>query len=160
MTKDSSSIPLIAARHIAPALKVDSKKQALQELAKLAAPVTNLPEHAIFDVLFAREKLGTTGVGHGIAIPHGKVENLDHVYGFFARLEKPIDFEAIDQKPVDLLFMLLAPADAGADHLKALAKVSRMFRNPAFCEKLRKSTDEKSIFTLLSACEKETDVAA
>jgi PTS system nitrogen regulatory IIA component len=155
-----SSMPLIAAKHILPALNAETKKQALQEFAKLAAPITGLPEHGIFDVLFAREKLGTTGVGHGIAIPHGKVEGLERVYGFFARLETPIDFEAIDGKPVDLLFMLLAPAEAGADHLKALAKVSRMFRNPAFCEKLRKLNDAKALYALLAACEKETDVAA
>jgi PTS system nitrogen regulatory IIA component len=153
-------MPLIAAKHILPALNAETKKQALQEFAKLAAPITGLPEHGIFDVLFAREKLGTTGVGHGIAIPHGKVEGLERVYGFFARLETPIDFEAIDGKPVDLLFMLLAPAEAGADHLKALAKVSRMFRNPAFCEKLRKLNDAKALYALLAACEKETDVAA
>lgn len=159
MSKDSSP-PLIAPKHILPNLKVEAKKQALQELAKLAAPITGLPEHVIFDVLFAREKLGTTGVGHGIAIPHGKVENLDRVYGFFCRLESGIDFEAIDEKPVDLLFMLLAPSEAGADHLKALAKVSRMFRNPSFCEKLRKSSDAKAIYALLAASEKETEAAA
>ncbi|HVY12070.1 MAG TPA: PTS IIA-like nitrogen regulatory protein PtsN [Alphaproteobacteria bacterium] len=159
MPKASSS-PLIALRHILPALAVDGKKQALHEIAKLAVPITGLAEHAVFDVLFAREKLGTTGVGHGIAIPHGKLEGLDRVYGFFARLEKPIDFEAIDGKPVDLMFALLAPAEAGADHLKALAKVSRMFRNPGFCDKLRKTDDAKALFALLSASEKETDVAA
>ncbi|MBI3419470.1 MAG: PTS IIA-like nitrogen regulatory protein PtsN [Proteobacteria bacterium] len=153
-------MPLIASKHIIAALNVETKKQALHELAKLAAPITGLAEHVIFDVLFAREKLGTTGVGHGIAIPHGKVEGIPHVYGFFARLAKPIDFEAIDEKPVDLLFMLLAPQDAGADHLKALSKVSRMFRNLSFCDKLRKLDDAKSIYALLSACEKETDVAA
>lgn len=159
MAKDSGT-PLIAARHILADLSVDSKKQALHELSKLAAPVTGLAEHLVFEVLNAREKLGTTGVGHGIAIPHGKAEGIDQVYGFFARLEKPIDFEAIDEKPVDLMFMLLAPAEAGADHLKALAKVSRMFRNPGFCEKLRTTKDAKSLFSLLSASEKETEQAA
>ena len=159
MAKDSGS-PLIAAAHILPALSVENKKQALEALSKLASPLSGLAEHLIFDVLNAREKLGTTGVGHGIAIPHGKAEGVDHVYGFFARLEKPIDFEAIDEKPVDLLFMLLAPAEAGADHLKALAKVSRMFRNPAFCDKLRKTSDAKAIYALLSASEKETEDAA
>lgn len=158
MAKDQS--PLIAPAHIIPALNSDTKKQALQELAKLAAPISGLPEHVIFDVLNAREKLGTTGVGHGIAIPHGKVEGIDHVYGFFARVEKPIDFEAIDEKPVDLMFMLLAPEGAGADHLKALAKVSRMFRNPSFCDKLRKTNDAKAIYALLASAEKETTVAA
>ncbi|NDE90456.1 MAG: PTS IIA-like nitrogen-regulatory protein PtsN [Alphaproteobacteria bacterium] len=149
---------LIGENHILFDLTVDNKIQGLRELAKLAAPVTGLSEHVIFDVLFAREKLGTTGVGHGIAIPHGKIENTDKVYGFFARLSQPIDFEAIDEKPVDLLFMLLAPHDAGADHLKALAKVSRMFRQKEFCEKLRAAKDNKALYALLS--EGEEDVEA
>lgn len=148
------------ATQIIPSLRVDSKKQALIEIARLAAPITGLGEHDIFDILFAREKLATTGVGQGIAIPHGKINNLDKVYGFFARLEQPIDFQAIDDRPVDLMFMLLAPHDAGADHLKALARVSRMFREPAFVEKLRGSRDAKTIHALLTASSKETDAAA
>jgi PTS system nitrogen regulatory IIA component len=151
---------LLAQGHIIPALKVETKQQALQEIARHAAAVTGLGEHVIFDVLFAREKLATTGVGHGIAIPHGKIENLDKVVGFFARLDQAIDFEAIDDKPVDLMFMLLAPHDAGADHLKALAKISRMFRNPAFVEKLRKTSDAKSLYALFCSSEKEADEAA
>ncbi len=145
---------------ILPSLRVDSKKQALIEIARLAAPTTGLGEHDIFDVLFAREKLATTGVGQGIAIPHGKINNLDKVYGFFARLEQPIDFQAIDDRPVDLMFMLLAPHDAGADHLKALARVSRMFREPSFAEKLRGSRDAKTIHAMFTAYSKETDAAA
>jgi PTS system nitrogen regulatory IIA component len=160
MTAKRADTALIALPHIVADLKVATKKEALLELAKLAAPITGLAEHTVFDVLNAREKLGTTGVGHGIAIPHGRVSGVDHVYGFFARLAQPVDFEAIDEKPVDLMFMLLAPQEAGADHLKALAKVSRMFRNTAFCEKLRKATDAKALHTLLCACEKETENAA
>ncbi len=160
MAKNAAPAPLLAANHVLHDLAVENKQQALHELSRLAAPITGLDAHVIFDVLFAREKLGTTGVGHGIAIPHGRAEGLERVFGFFARLEKPIDFDAIDEKPVDLVFMLLAPAEAGADHLKALAKVSRMFRNPSFCEKLRKSADARAITALLCACEKETDVAA
>lgn len=151
---------LIAPGHILASLKVETKKQALQALAQLAAPLTGVGEHVVFDALFAREKLGTTGVGHGIAIPHGKIEGIDRVYGFFLRLEAPVDFEAIDEKPVDLMFMLLAPQEAGADHLKALAKVSRMFRDPLFCQKLRKAQDGKSLYALLSEGEKETTKAA
>ena len=90
-------------------LKVTSKKQALQDLAKRAAEVSGLQERAVFDVLMERERLGTTGVGNGIAIPHGKLPNLDRLYGFFARLGQPIDFQAIDERPVDLIFVLLAP---------------------------------------------------
>lgn len=161
MTKrePSASSNLIQEGHLIANLEAVNKKQAITELAKLAAPITGLSEHVIFDVLFAREKLGTTGVGHGIAIPHGKVENVDKVYGFFARIEQPIDFEAIDEKPVDLLFMMLAPHDAGADHLKALAKISRMFREKAFCEKLRGAPDAKTLYALLSEGEKNVEAA-
>ena len=148
---------LIQPTHILCDLVVENKKQALQELAKLAAPLTGLSEHDVFDILFAREKLGTTGVGHGIAIPHGKIENADKVYGFFARLSQPIDFEAIDEQPVDLMFMLLAPHDAGADHLKALAKISRMFREKTFVAKLRSATDAKVLYALLSEGENPED---
>lgn len=156
--KDFSA--LLAPAHIAAGVDVGSKKQALQELSKMASAVTGLSEHGIFETLFAREKLGTTGVGHGIAIPHGKLENLDRVYGFFLRLDTPVDFEAIDSKPVDILFMLLAPHEAGADHLKALAKVSRMLRETAFCEKLRRAGDAKALYSLLAEGEKKIDAAA
>ena len=159
MSKRDASA-LLAPTHILPNLEAGTKKQALQEMAKMAAPITGLDEHVIFDVLFAREKLGTTGVGQGIAIPHGKVENLKQVYGFFARLAQPINFEAIDEKQVDLMFMLLAPHDAGADHLKALAKVSRMFRDPEFCSSLRKSDNAKTLYSLLAEGEKNVDAAA
>ena len=109
---------------IIPALRVTSKKQALQEISKRAAELIHLPERAIFEVLVERERLGTTGVGHGIAIPHGKLANIDRLYALFARLETPIDFDSIDEQPVDLICVLLAPETAGADHLKALARVS------------------------------------
>lgn len=131
-------------------LKATSKKQALQELARRAAVITGLHERAIFDVLLERERLGTTGVGHGIAIPHGKLANLDRLYGLFARLDAPIDFDAIDEQPVDLVFLLLAPESAGADHLKALARVSRLLRDRAFCEKLRGSSNGDALYALLT----------
>lgn len=130
-------------------LRATSKKQALQELAQKAARVTGLHERAIFDVLLEREKLGTTGVGSGVAIPHGKLAELDKLCGVFAKLEKPIDFEAIDERPVDLIFMLLAPASAGADHLKALARISRLLRDDATCEKLRGSDTAEAIYAIL-----------
>jgi PTS system nitrogen regulatory IIA component len=97
-----------------------------------------------------RERLGTTGVGHGIGIPHGKLPELDRLYGLFARLETPIDFDAIDEHPVDLIFVLLAPETAGADHLKALARVSRLFRDRAVCEKLRGTDSAEAIYALLT----------
>lgn len=131
-------------------LRVTSKKQALQELAKKAAELTGQPERALFEVLMERERLGTTGVGHGIGIPHGKLPELDRLYGLFARLEKPIDFDAIDEQPVDLIFVLLAPETAGADHLKALARVSRLFRDRSVCEKLRGTESSEAIYALLT----------
>jgi len=134
-------------------LKASSKKQALQELAKRAADITGQPERAIFDVLIERERLGTTGVGNGIAIPHGKLSTLNRVYGLFAKLERPIDYDAIDERPVDLMFLLLAPEQAGADHLKALAKVSRMLRDAETCQKLRGCTTADAVFALLTSSE-------
>jgi PTS system nitrogen regulatory IIA component len=131
-------------------LRVTSKKQALQELAKRAAEITGQPERAIFEVLIERERLGTTGVGNGIAIPHGKLTNLDRLYGLFARLEAPIDFDAIDEQPVDLICVLLAPETAGADHLKALARVSRLLRDRAVCDKLRGTDSAEAIRALLT----------
>ena len=131
-------------------LRVTSKKQALQELAKRAAGLTGQPERAIFEVLIERERLGTTGVGNGIAIPHGKLADLDRLYGLFARLETPIDFDAIDEQPVDLICVLLAPETAGADHLKALARVSRLLRDRAICDKLRGTDSAEAIRALLT----------
>jgi PTS system nitrogen regulatory IIA component len=131
-------------------LKASAKKQALQELARRAATFTGVHERQILEVLLEREKLGTTGVGHGIAIPHGKLNSLDRLYGMFARLDAPIDFDAIDEQPVDLIFLLLAPESAGADHLKALARVSRLLRDRAFCEKLRGSSSSDALYALLA----------
>ena len=130
-------------------LKATSKKQALQDLAKRAAEVSGLHERAIFDVLMERERLGTTGVGNGIAIPHGKLASLDRLHGLFARLEQPIDFHAIDERPVDLIFVLLAPENAGADHLKALARISRLLRNNGICDKLRGTDSAEALFAIL-----------
>lgn len=141
---------LIGPRAIVPSLKVTSKKQALQELAKRAARVTGEPERAIFEVVIERERLGTTGVGHGIAIPHGKLPGLTRLYAIFARLDTPIDFDAIDEQPVDLICMLLAPETAGADHLKALARVSRLLRDRSTCEKLRGADNSEAIHALLA----------
>ncbi|GAB4354113.1 MAG: PTS IIA-like nitrogen regulatory protein PtsN [Kiloniellaceae bacterium] len=141
---------LILPESVVANLRVTSKKQALQELAKKAAELTGQPERALFEVLMERERLGTTGVGHGIGIPHGKLPELDRLYGLFARLESPIDFDAIDEQPVDLIFVLLAPETAGADHLKALARVSRLFRDRAVCEKLRGTESAEAIYALLT----------
>ena len=131
-------------------LTVTSKKQILQEIARRAATVSGLDERTIFDTLLERERLGTTGVGNGIAIPHGRLAGLDRPVGVFARLTRAIDFDAVDDQPVDIVFMLLAPNDAGADHLKALARVSRLFRNKEICEKLRGSEEADALFGLLT----------
>jgi nitrogen PTS system EIIA component len=141
---------LIEPRAVVATLRAANKKQALQEIARRASEITGEPERAIFDVLIERERLGTTGVGSGIAIPHGKLSALKRLYGVFARLEKPIDFESIDGQPVDLIFLLLAPGGAGADHLKALARVSRLLRDRAICEKLRGSDSPEALYALLT----------
>lgn len=151
-------LDLITPSAILPNLKAGSKKQALQELARKASELTGQHERAIFDVLLERERLGTTGVGHGIAIPHGKLSSLDRVHGVFARLERPIDFDAIDEQPVDLIFLLLAPEQAGADHLKALARVSRLLRDQSMCEKLRGAQSGDAIYALLA--QQETSPSA
>jgi PTS system nitrogen regulatory IIA component len=141
---------LLSPGGVIPNLRVTSKKQALQELARRAADLSGASERAIFDVLLERERLGTTGVGNGIAIPHGKLPGLTRLYGMFARLEQPIPFEAIDEQPVDLIFLLLAPEGAGADHLKALARVSRLLRDRGICDKLRGTDKADAIYALLT----------
>lgn len=135
---------------IIPAMKANSKKQLLQELAAKAAKITGIAEREIFDVILQRERLGSTGVGNGIAIPHGKLKELAQITGLFARLETPVDFEALDDQPVDLVFLLLAPEGAGADHLKALSRIARVLRDPAMVAKLRASDNESAIYACLS----------
>ncbi|MGP1397171.1 MAG: PTS IIA-like nitrogen regulatory protein PtsN [Inquilinaceae bacterium] len=139
-------------------LRASSKKQVLQELAKRAAELTGDNERAILDVLLERERLGTTGVGRGVAIPHGKRQHLTGVCSVFARLVTPVDFDAVDEQPVDLIFLLLAPEDAGADHLKALARASRLLRDETLCEKLRGCDSTDAIYALFH--EKEAAYAA
>jgi PTS system nitrogen regulatory IIA component len=134
-------------------LKVSGKKHALQELARHAAQITGVNDRRIFETLLERERLGTTGVGNGIAIPHGKLADFTRLYGVFARLDKAIDFDAIDEQPVDLIFLLLAPEGAGADHLKALARVSRLLRDASVCEKLRGADTADGLYMLLTQSE-------
>ncbi len=131
-------------------LKATSKKQVLQELAHKAALLTGLPERRIFETLTEREKLGSTGMGQGIAIPHGRVPGIQKMTGLFAQLDHPVDFDSMDDQPVDLVFLLLAPEGAGADHLKALARVSRLLRNQAMCEKLRAAPQAATLYALLT----------
>ncbi len=143
-------VELINPDRVVPHLRATCKKQALQELAKYAAEMTDISEREIFDVLLERERLGTTGVGGGIAIPHGRLTGIDHMYGLFARLDDPVDFDAIDDQPVDLIFLLLAPEGAGADHLKALARVSRTLRDQTTCEKLRGTESSDALYAVLT----------
>jgi len=141
---------LITPRSVVPQLRAANKRQALQELARRASAMTGIHERTIFDVLTERERLGSTGIGMGIGIPHGKLPGLDKLYGIFARLERPIPFDAIDDQPVDLIFLLLAPETAGADHLKALARVSRLLRDRKICDKLRGAEQPEALYALLT----------
>jgi nitrogen PTS system EIIA component len=141
---------LIAPNAVIPALNVTSKKQAIQELSVQAAQLTGHSERTISEILLQREKLGSTGVGNGIAIPHGKLPKLAKLFGLFARLEQPVDFESLDGQPVDLVFLLLAPETAGADHLKALARIARLLRDPDVAAKLRESKDAEALYTVLA----------
>jgi len=142
---------ILAPNAVLPMLRASSKKQALQELAQQSGLLLGREQREIFETLLQRERLGSTGVGGGIAIPHGKLPKLDKLFGLFARLEKPIDFESLDGEPVDLVFLLLAPEAAGADHLKALARVARMLRDPEIVAKLRATRDAGAIHALLTA---------
>jgi len=140
---------LITPRSVVAQLRATNKKQALQELAKRAAALTGIQERTIYDVLIERERLGSTGIGMGIGIPHGRLPGLDALCGVFARLDRPVPFDAIDDQPVDLIFLLLAPEGAGADHLKALARVSRLLRDRSVCEKLRGTDNADALYALL-----------
>jgi PTS system nitrogen regulatory IIA component len=141
---------LVTPRGVIAQLRAPTKRQVLQELARRAATVTGLADKRIYDALAERERLGTTGIGTGIAIPHCRLPELARLYGMFARLERPVPFEAIDDQPVDLVFLLLAPAEAGAEHLKALARVSRLLRDRAMCEKLRGANSADALYALLT----------
>jgi PTS system nitrogen regulatory IIA component len=149
MTQNLTIRELVSPQAISASLKVTSKKDILYAVATSAAALLGMDALSVFDVLWERERLGTTGVGHGIAIPHGRVPGLAKVSGFFARLAQPVNFDSIDDKPVDLVFLLLAPEAAGADHLHALAIVSRLLRDPKLCEKLRSAKDEAALYRIL-----------
>lgn len=129
---------------------INSKKRLLQCISDLAEPLIGLPASSIADALQEREALGPTGVGHGVALPHARLSNLTEVHGTFLRLERAIEFDSADRKPVDLVFALFAPADTGVDHLKALALVSRTLRDATLCAKLRANSDPTTLYTLLT----------
>ncbi|MFY9209737.1 MAG: PTS sugar transporter subunit IIA [Aestuariivita sp.] len=129
---------------------VSSKKRLFQDIGDLASSVYGLPTGATVDALLERESLGPTGVGHGVALPHARMDGLEAVSGIFVLLEKPIDFGAVDRQPVDIAFALFAPEEAGVEHLKALALVSRTLREPALCAKLRANTDAATLYAILT----------
>jgi nitrogen PTS system EIIA component len=150
---------LISPDSVVSSLKAKTKKQLLQDLSARAARLTGLQERDIFDVLLQRERLGSTGLGHGIAIPHGKLAGLKRIVGIFARLAEPIEFDAVDGAPVDIVFLLLAPEGAGADHLKALARISRLLREGSAVEKLRASKDAAALYAVLTENEASSHAA-
>lgn len=127
-----------------------SKKRLFHDLGELAEASCGLEPGAVIDALIEREGLGPTGVGQGVALPHARLDGAEEVVGIFLRLEKPLDFDAVDRQPVDLVFALIAPANAGVDHLKALALVSRTLRDPGTCSKLRANSDPAILHAILT----------
>jgi len=141
---------IIDAQSVLANIKAQSKKQLLQDLSHALAKRVGIDHRNIFETLLTREKLGSTGIGQGIAIPHAKLATLPRVHGLFARLAAPIDFESVDGQPVDLVFVLLAPDHAGADHLKALACISRMLRDVNVVAKLRGTDTAEGLYAILT----------
>jgi nitrogen PTS system EIIA component len=127
-----------------------SKKRLFQEVGEIAAQAYGLPSASVVDGLQERETLGPTGVGHGIALPHARLEEVDRIVGIFLRMERPLDYDSVDRQPVDLVFALLAPKDSGVDHLKALALVSRTMRDAAVVAKLRANADPAKLHAILT----------
>lgn len=149
---------LLGADAVESALNVASKKALFQQLGVLASRVSGMPAKTIVHALAEREKLGTTGFGGGVAIPHGRIAALPRILGLFARLPVALPYQAVDDVPVDLVFLLLSPPDAGADHLKALAKVSRAMRDRQVLAKLRGARSRDALYAVLSGAE-ERDAA-
>ena len=151
---------ILDARAVLPEFKATVKKQLLQDLAQHLAGLVAVDKRIIFETLFTREKLGSTGLGQGIAIPHGRIAGLTKVTGLFVKLSTPIDYDAVDGKPVDLVFALLSPDHAGADHLTALAKISRIMRSPPAVSKLRATNTAEGLFAVLTEPVVTTTAAA
>lgn len=141
---------LIARDAILPAVKAASKKHLFQEIATRAREAYALEPRVVVEGLVAREKLGSTAMGGGVAIPHARLAGLKSIIGLFARLEKPVDFEAADGQGVDLVFVLLAPEESGADHLRALARVSRLLRDSDLRRKLRETSESPALYALIT----------
>ncbi|MGD9656832.1 MAG: PTS sugar transporter subunit IIA [Methylocystis sp.] len=141
---------LVSPDSVCASLKATTKKHLLQELSDKAAKICGLPAREIFDALLHRERLGSTGIGDGIAIPHGKLSKLKGICGIFGRLDRPVDFGSLDGAPVDLVFMILTPESSGADHLKALACAARMLRDPGLVATMRATRDDDALYSLVA----------
>jgi len=141
---------IMSVKSVLLSVKVKNKRQLLQEVSQFAAGIAHVDERTVFDTLLERENLGSTGFGNGVALPHGRLAELDKVYGFFVKLATPVDFEAIDGKPVDMMFLLLSPESSGADHLTALAQISRILKNTSLIGKLREADSPEEIHALLN----------
>lgn len=151
---------ILTSKSILPALKVSNKRQLLQELAHHAAKLTKLDARRVFETLLQRERLLSTGLGLGAAVPHGKFAGLARIHCVFARLSQPVDFVSVDDQPVDLVFLLLSPESASGDHLTALARISRLFRDAALVQKLRGTDDAAGLYAILTEPAASTSHAA
>lgn len=150
---------LTPAGAIFPQMRASSKKNLFQDLAQKMAGIVGADERELFAALLERERLGSTGMGRGVAIPHCRMPKLERIVGGLARLETPLDFEAVDGEPVDLVYVLIAPECAGSDHLKALARISRVLRDQTICQKLRGAKDAAALYALLSHPEQASKAA-
>ncbi|WP_424983966.1 PTS sugar transporter subunit IIA [Maritalea sp. S77] len=150
---------ILASKAVLPCAKVTCKRQLLQLAAEHASELVGIDAHQIFETLKEREQLGSTGLGDGIAIPHGKLKDLDGVHCILIRLDHGIEFDAVDDKPVDLAFVLLAPQGSGADHLKALSRIARLTRTPGLMDRLRNLQTAEDIYEFLTSEAEETNAA-
>jgi nitrogen PTS system EIIA component len=141
---------IIDSRAVLSAVKAQNKKQLLLELSQAIGGIVAVDHRIVFETLLTREKLGSTGLGQGIAIPHGRLPNITRVYGLFAKLATPVAYDSVDGQPVDLVFVLLSPNHAGADHLTALAKISRLLRAPGTMAKLRGTDTAEGLYAILT----------
>lgn len=141
---------LVTPESVFASLKTSNKKQLLLDLSERVSKVSGVPAREVYDALLQRERLGSTGIGDGVAIPHGKLTHAKRIFGVFARLEKPVDFDSLDGAPVDLVFLLIAPESAGADHLKALACAARMLREPSLVAAVRATRDDAALYDLIA----------
>lgn len=142
---------IISKKAVLDNVQVSSKRELIQVLSQRIASFSGLDERAIFDAVWERENLGSTGYGDGVAFPHARIDGLDKVCGIFARLDEPVDFDSLDGKAVDLVFMLVSPENSGADHLTALAALSRILKTEGSCEKLRKARSVDEIYAVLNS---------